>query len=225
MILSAHQPAYLPWLGYFDKIVRSDLFVFLDSVQFEKNSFTNRNQIKTAQAPIWLTVPVKIKGHMTSSLRDMEIDNRQDWKIRHLKAIFFNYKKAPRFDECYPVLERLYKKDHSLLADLCWDHLIFWLQEFDIKTRIVRSSELDIVSKKSDLIFELCHFYEATKYISGALGRSYLEEDKFIQAGIDIEYQDYQHPQYPQLWGEFLPNMSIVDFWMNTDRYELAFGR
>lgn len=221
MILSAHQPAYLPWLGYFDKLIRSDLFVFLDTVQYEKNSFINRNRIKTPQGAIWLTVPVKTKGHIASTLRETEIDNRQNWKEKHLKSIQMNYRKAPRFDVCYPRLEALYSAEDALLADMCSRHLEFWLKEVGAEKRIVRSSSLPIDSKKSDLIFDLCRYFGAELYISGALGRNYLDEEKFKNAGIQVEYQDYRHPVYPQLHGEFMPNLGIVDFWMNTDRFDL----
>lgn len=221
MILSAHQPAYLPWLGYFDKLIRSDVFVFLDTVQYEKNSFINRNRIKTSQGPIWLTVPVKTKGHTASSLRETEIDNRQNWMEKHLKSIQLNYRKAPRFDICYPRLEALYREDYSLLADMCFRHLEFWLKEMGVEKKVVRSSALPIDSKKSNLVFDLCHHFGADCYISGTLGRNYLDEEKFKNAGIQVEYQDYRHPVYSQLHGAFIPNLGIVDLWMNTDRFDL----
>ena len=224
MILSAHQPAYLPWLGYFDKIIKSNVFVFLDTVQFEKNSFINRNKIKTPQGSVWLTVPVKLKGHLDVPLLKIEIDHKINWQKNHLKSIYLNYKKAPHYKEGYFKIEGLYNTDYELISELCWDHLGFWLKELGIEKRIVRSSELPITSKKSDLILDLCRYFQADRYISGALGRNYLEEVRFKEAGISIEYQDYQHPVYPQLWGEFLPYMSIVDFWMNTQAYWLITG-
>ena len=105
MILSAHQPAYLPWLGYFDKIIKSDVFVFLDTVQFEKNSFINRNKIKTPQGSVWLTVPVKLKGHLDVPLLKIEIDHKINWQKNHLKSIYLNYKKAPHYKEGYFKIE------------------------------------------------------------------------------------------------------------------------
>jgi hypothetical protein len=221
MILSAHQPAYLPWLGYFDKLLRSDVFVFLDNVQYEKNSFINRNKIKTPQGAIWLTVPVKTKGHTSATLKDTEIDDSQNWKQKHLKSIWLNYRHAPRFDACYAKLEALYAAEDDLLADLCFRHLEFWLREIGVEKKIVRASGLPVQSKKSDMVLELCRHFKADYYISGALGRGYLEEEKFDRAGIRVEYQDYRHPTYPQLVGAFLPFMSILDFWMNTDRFSL----
>lgn len=221
MILSAHQPAYLPWLGYFDKLLRSDVFVFLDNVQYEKNSFINRNRIKTPQGPIWLTVPVKTKGHTHSTLRDTEIDHSQNWKAKHLNAIRLNYSKAPRFADSFPKLQALYEEEDCLLADMCFRHLQFWLKELGAKKTVVRASTLDIDSKKSDLVYDLCRHFRADHYISGALGRDYLEEEKFAEGGIRIEYQSYRHPAYAQLHGDFLPGMGIVDLWMNTDRFGL----
>jgi hypothetical protein len=221
MILSVHQPTYLPWLGYFDKLIRSDVFVFLDTVQFEKNGFINRNRIKTPNGPIWLTVPVKSKGHTSSTLQETEIDNRQGWKEKHLKSIRLNYGKAPRFKYGYPKLEALYGEEHFLLADLCFRHLEFWLNEMQVEKKIIRSSSLPVEGKKSDLIFNLCSHWGADCYISGALGRNYLDEEKFMNAGIRVEYQDYRYPVYPQPHGIYMPNLGIVDYWMNTDRFDL----
>jgi hypothetical protein len=224
MILSAHQPAYLPWMGYFDKIMKSDIFVFLDMVQFEKNSFINRNKIKTPQGPTWLTVPVKLKGHLKLTLMEIIIDSKYNWQRNHLKSIYLNYKKAPRYEECYFKIEELYQKEYEFISELCWDQLRFWLKEIGIETKLVRSSELPIISKKSDLIFDLCRYFQADHYISGALGKNYLEEDRFNRADITIEYQDYQHPVYHQLWGDFIPYMGVIDFIMNTDNYWLITG-
>lgn len=215
MLLSAHQPAYLPWLGYFEKIVRADVFVFLDTVQFEKNSFINRNKIKAPQGPQWLTIPVKTKGHIKATLRETLIDDTQPWRIKHLKAIESNYRKATHFKECFPKLETLLLTPESNLAELCWRQLQFWLAEFEIETPVYRSSDLPVASKKSDLVLDLCKYFGATSYLSGALGRNYLDEDSFAAVGIEVEYQDFLHPAYPQLWGPFVPNMGIVDVWMN----------
>ncbi len=215
LIFSAHQPAYLPWLGYVEKISRADVFVFLDTVQFEKNSFINRNKIKTAQGSRWLTIPVKMKGHINATLYDMLVDETQAWRDKHLKSIEMNYRKTPHFEECFPKLVALYSIPESNLAELCWHQLQFWLAEFDIKTSVVRSSTLPITSKKSELVLDLCKHFGADHYMSGVLGKDYLDESAFSAAGIQIEYQNFQHPIYPQLWGDFEPYMCIIDYWMN----------
>lgn len=224
MILTAHQPAYIPWLGYFDKIFKSDIFIFLDSVQYEKNSFTNRNKIKTPQGEMWLTVPVMTKGHIDKTLAETQIDNKQNWGKKHLNSIFMNYKKAPYFNELYPKLENLYHQEHELLSVMCFEHLVFWLHELGIEKQIVKSSELNIESKKSDLILDLCKHFQADRYISGAMGKNYICEESFTTNNIMVEYQEYKHPVYPQLWGEFLPYMSILDFCMNSSEYYLLTG-
>jgi hypothetical protein len=224
MILSAHQPAYLPWLGYFDKIVQSDIFVYLDTVQFEKNSFINRNKIKTSQGALWLTVPVKSKNHLNSSLQELQIDNSLPWKKNHLKTIYANYKKAPRFDECYMKLERIFEEEAELFSDFCFRFLQFWMDELQIKRSIIRSQSLDINSKKSDLVLDLCKHFQVDNYLSGALGRNYIDEASFEEANVKLSYQSYNHPTYPQLWGEFTPYMSVLDFWMNTNDLGLIKG-
>ena len=193
MIVAAHQPAYLPWLGYFDKLARSDVFVFLDDVQFEKNSFTNRNRIKTPQGPIWLTVPVRTKGHTDSTMLETRIDDTQGWRDKHLKSIFFNYKKAPRFEQCYPKLEALYREPDELLSELCLRHLSFWLRELGMEKTVVRSSTLPLESRKSELVLDLCRHFNANCYLSGALGRDYLDVESFRAQGIEVKFQDYKH--------------------------------
>jgi hypothetical protein len=223
LVLTAHQPAYLPWLGYFDKINRSDIYVFLDSVQFERGSYINRNKIKTKNGPFWLTIPVKIRGYRQFRMDEIEVDNSRDWSSEHLKSVFYHYGKAKMFNYCYPKLEKLFKKKFDKLSDLCFYHLEFWLKEFNIKRKIIRSSELKIKSKKSDLIFDICRYFKASKYISGALGINYLDVEKFKDADIETEFQNYQCPIYPQLWGKFVPNLGIIDFWMNTVNYKNLF--
>lgn len=221
MIMSAHQPAYLPWLGYIDKIKRSDLFIFLDTVQYEKNSFTNRNKIKTANGPVWLSVPVIKTNHFDKIMSEMMIDKNYNWRKKHLNAIFFAYKKSPNFEELYPELEKLYEQEYDNLVNLTWEHLHFWLDLLGIHTKIIKSSSLTVSSKKSDLVFDLCQTVNADYYISGAMGKNYLDTDKFSSSGIHVEFQEYKHPEYPQLYGEFIPNMGIVDFAMNTSDYSI----
>lgn len=220
MIMSAHQPAYNPWLGYFDKIKRSDIFIFLDTVQYEKNSFTNRNLIKTSNGSVWITVPVIKTNHFDMTMKDMKIDNRSNWRKKHLNAIYLAYKKAPYFDEIYPRLEKLYAIDYEYLVDMTFEHLEFWLKILNINTKIMKSSELNVFSQKSDFVFDLCKSVDADMYISGALGKNYLELDKFKNAGIKVEFQDYHTPIYNQLYGDFVPNLGIIDYVMNVNEYD-----
>lgn len=221
MIVSIHQPAYLPWLGYLARIAASDVFVFLDTVQFEKNSFTNRNRVKTANGPVWLTVPVLQSGHTQKKLFEIEIDPNQPWRKKHLRSIEMSYSKAPCFKERFPKLLDLYNDSEQYLADLCFKQLAFWLDELDIRTRIVRASDLPVTGTKSNLVLALCQHFGASQYISGPLGRGYLDEGAFAAASIELVYQEFQHPVYPQLHGPFLPAMAVVDYWLNNPSFEL----
>lgn len=216
MIVSIHQPAYLPWLGYLDRIAASDTFIFLDTVQFEKNSFTNRNRIKTANGPLWLTVPVLSQGHIGRTLQDLKIDNRQDWKTRHLRSIEQNYRKAPFFSERFPRLAALYEGTEESLAELCFRQLHFWAGEFRLKAKILRASDLKAEGAKSGLVLSLCQATGATTYLSGPQGRGYLDEASFAGAGIALRYQDFAPRPYPQLFGDFAPAMAALDYWMHT---------
>lgn len=218
MRVSIHQPAYLPWLGYLDRIASSDTFVFLDTVQFEKNSFTNRNRVKTPNGALMLTVPVKKRGHMSSTLAELEIDTRQPWRRKHLASIEANYCKTPRFDECWPRFQALYPEEVSSFSDLCFAQLRFWCAELGIATNIVRASDLNVLGEKSQLVENICKSVGATCYISGPFGRDYLDVDKFEQQNIKLEFQAFTHPVYPQMHGDFVPAMGVVDYWMNDGR-------
>lgn len=217
MRLAAHQPAHLPWLGYLHKVARADVFVYLDAVQFEKNSYTNRNRIKTPQGPLWLTVPVKARGHLDASLMTLAIDDVQPWRAKHLKSVEANYRKAPHFEACFPRLQALLAKPEpeASYAEFGWRELQFWLAEFGIGTRLLRQSQLAPTGAKSDLVLDLCRQLGADHYLSGALGRDYLRLDDFAAAGIAVEFQQFAHPVYPQRWGAFESHLSVLDFWMN----------
>lgn len=223
MILSIHQPAYLPWLGYLDRIANSDVHIFLDSVQLEKGGFSNRNRIKTPQGPLWLTIPIKARGHQSSNLCQTAIAEDSDWRRKHLKSLTQCYGKAPFFGERIPRLQQWYDESRQFtqLADLCYSQLLFWLNEFGIKTSIIRSSTLAPEGTKSDLVLALCQSVGAKTYLSGALGRAYLREEDFRQVGIAVSYQDYKHPIYPQMYGPFLPGLSVIDYWFNSARTDI----
>jgi hypothetical protein len=224
MIVSIHQPAYLPWLGYFDRIAKSDAFIFLDNVQFERNSFINRNQIKTANGPIWLTVPVRLDAHFDKTIVEIEIDGRQNWRRKHLQSIEQSYSRTQDFAQKFRRLTVIYEEKTNKLAELCRNQLDFWLAELDITTRILRASEMPVTGRKSALVLNLCRHLGATKYLSGPLGRGYLDEAEFIKAGIDIEYHEFVHPVYPQTHSEFVPAMGVVDYWMNCGKGDLFKG-
>jgi len=217
MILTAHQPQYLPGLRLFDKIARADVFVYLDTVPMESSGYENRNKIKTAQGWQWLTVPISRKGYQGKMVREIEIDyTQQNWQKKHRKAIEFAYGKAPWF-EWFPkfLFEWLYTERFQLLTTLNGHMICILLDALGIKTEFRWANVDEFQGHKSDLVLDMCKKLGATKYIFGVKGRDYAKVEDFERAGIELEFQDYQHPVYPQLHGEFLPNMSVVDLLMN----------
>lgn len=221
MIVSMHQPAYLPWLGYFDRIAKSDVFIFMDTVQFERNSFTNRNRIKTATGTQWLTVPVLLHEHLGKTVADIQIDERQDWRRKHLRSLEQNYRRSAAFALRYDRLAKQYSERSGFLAELCFYQLLFWLGELEITTRIVRASTLVAGGQKSDLVLSLCRAVGGTTYLSGPIGRDYLDVPSFAAAGIELRYHQFDHPTYPQLYGQFQPAMAVVDYWLNCPTLDL----
>lgn len=220
MILSAHQPAYLPWLGYFHKIAISDVFVILDDVQFEKNSYTNRNKIKTSNGSSWLSVPMQMKGHTDRTIREMKIDNKYIWREKHWKSIYLNYKKAPYFNLHCDFFEDTYKKEWNSLTDLNEYMTMYFLEQIGIKTKIYRQSDIKTEHKKQELIGELCRKLKSNTFIFGKLGENYADKNYFKDNDINIYFQNYNHPVYNQIWDGFIPNLAIIDLLLNVNKDE-----
>ena len=214
-ILTAHQPAYLPWLGYFHKIALADTLIILDSVQFEKNSFTNRNKIKTSNGQAWLTIPVEMKGHLEKNINEIKIDNNINWRKKHWNSILLNYKKAPFFSDYSEFFEHYYSKEASNLSDFIESSTLIFLKELEINIPVKKLSEMGISSKKQELIIDMCKATSSNAFVFGALGKNYAEDILFTQNGISIYFQEYKHPVYAQQWGEFVPFMGIVDALFN----------
>lgn len=210
MIVTIHQPAYLPWLGYLAKIAAADSFVLLDTVQFEKGWYINRNRIKTQTGELMLTIPVRRDGLLSVPLADVQIDDSRPWRRKHLRAIELAYHAAPRFEHVYGHLRELY--DHTLLTELCLDQLRFWLDEFGIDTPIIRARDLGVEGlHSSELLLAICRAVGADTYLSGPHGRDYLDERVFARAGIALEYHHFVHPVYAQMHGGFVSGLAALD--------------
>lgn len=215
MILTAHQPVYLPWLGLFHKIAIADKFVFFNEVQYLPKDWMNRNKIKTAAGEIWLTVPVLRKGYRDMVTSEIEINNDTDWKRKHLKSIQINYKKAPYFEKYFYFFEEMYGKEWRYLADLN-EHILKWfLEQLGINIAFVKASDFKFQGTKSELVLDMCRQLGANLYIFGALGKDYAKVEDFKEHGIRAIFQDYKHPIYPQLHGDFIPNLSVIDLLFN----------
>lgn len=215
MIVSINQPAYLPWLGYFHRIAISDVHVILDHVQFEKNSFTNRNKIRTKDGFCMLTVPLKTKGLFGNlAINTVEIVD-ESWKMKHLKSIQVNYSKAKYFKYYEPHLLDLFSKSYSRLIDFIIPMNIWLMKELNITTKTIRSSELAVEGTKGDLVLNLCKSLNATTYLSGPFGRDYLDINSFNTFGIKVSFHDYVHPVYAQSYEGFQPYMTVLDLILN----------
>ena len=220
MILAVHQPHYLPWLGYFDKIKKSDCFVFLDDVRYKRREFQNRNKIRTKNGWMWLTVPVLSKGLKKQLIRDVRINNTADWQKEHWKSLRAWYGKAKFFDNYAPFFEDLYTgKKWDRLVDLNVFIIKLLLKELEIKTPLYFESELGITGAGTERIIEICKKFKADIYFSGIGSKEYLEEEKFAQEGIMLKYQNFNHPVYSQLFVrdavDFVYNMAAIDLLFN----------
>ena len=219
MIISVHQPQYLPWLGYFDKIAKSDCFIFLDGVQYKPREYQNRNRIRTRDGELWLTVPVVSKGRSRQKISEAVIDNEFPWQRQHSKSLEVWYGKAPYFADHFPFFEDIYSKRWEKLSDLNVAIIRYILGRISVSTPVRFESELGIHAEATDRIIEICKKTGADTYLSGAGGKAYLEEEKFGPSGIKLVYQDFHHPVYRQQFmkdeKDFLPYMSIVDLLFN----------
>ena len=205
MILSAHQPCYLPWLGYFNKIWNSDLFVWLDDVQFEKGGYINRTKIKTAQGERWLTIPVKMKGHTATRIKDMECSDGA-WGFKHAAQLYDVYHKSP-----YYTVPQSLGVQPTLIQPLM-ANIYAQLIMFKCTTPTVFHSGLDIEGEKQELIINLCKHYNADAFLFGAKGRDYVDVEYFKSQGIEPLFQDFRCVEYPQQWGGgFVPGLSVID--------------
>lgn len=215
MILTAHQPVYLPWLGLFHKIALADHFISFDQVQFVPKDWISRNQILTPKGPIWLSVPCEKKGRFDSTISQTLIVNNSNWGRKHWNSIQFNYAKAKFFKKYADFLEDTYQREWTLLADLN-AHILSWaLDELGIKVPVESAGKFEFQGEKSALVLDMCQQLKADAYIFGALGKDYADVEAFEKAGVKAMFQDYEHPQYPQMHDGFTPYLSILDLLFN----------
>ncbi len=213
MIVFVHQPEYIPWLGFFDKLARCDTFVIYDDAQYQHGGFHNRNKIRTARGWEWLTVPI-VHGH-PQTIKDVRIAG-SEWKKKQLSVITHNYQKTPYFEEYFSTIKEAIESKHELLIGLNL-HLIRTLAEIlDIKMATVRSSEFPYCgTEKNEKLVSMCKFLGADTYLSGSGGKAYVQETLFNQANIAVNWHSYEHPTYRQRFDGFQPNMSIIDLLFN----------
>ena len=221
MILTAHQPVYLPWLGLFQKIASADVFVIFDTVQYLPKDWMNRNKIKIKNNYLYLSVPVLDKGFLNKKIYEIKINNNLNWKKKHFKSIYINYKKAKFFKNYINFFEETYSKDWEFLSDLNSHMLSFFLKELKINVKILKASDLNLKGKKSDLVLDMCKKLNSDTYIFGEQGESYADIESFNGNGIDVVFQKYDHPIYHQIQGKFISHLSIIDLLFNCGEESL----
>jgi len=211
--VSIRQPGYLPFMGFFKKIQSSDVFVYLDDVQYEKGGWDNRNRISTAKEIAWLTVPVFNK--FGQKLNEVKIDNTKNWNLKHRTTIKLNYQNTPFFQKYWEKTESILNRKWNKLIDLNLTLIEFFNFELGIKTKTVKSSTLQINSTSSQRLLEICQKLNADTYLSGPLGKNYLDEEIFSIANISVVYEKFEHPIYHQMREGFIQNLSIIDLLFN----------
>lgn len=215
MKLTAHQPVYLPWLGLFHKIYLADEFCLFDIVQYQTKDFNNRNKIKTNDGSIWLSVPVDSKDHLNKKINEIKIVNN-GWNKKHFKSISLAYKKSNYFNHYIDEIENiLLKNDYENLTDLNFAFLKFGINALNIGTKIKIASNYSFEGTKSKLVLDMCKKLGANEYLFGIQGKDYADIDEFNENKVIPYFQEYIHPEYNQLHGQFIPNMSFIDLLFN----------
>ena len=213
------QSNYIPWKGYFDMIAAVDEFILYDDMQYTRRDWRNRNQIKTAQGPQWLTVPVQVKGKYHQAIRDTMVDGA-DWAQVHWQTLTQNYRRTPHFKDIAAWLEPLYLNNkYSHLSELNRQFLEAVCQYLGIKTLIKNSWDYTLLEGKTERLANLCVQAGAMEYISGPAAKDYIDENIFTELNIKLTWFDYSgYPEYPQLWGEFTHGVSILDLLFNCGK-------
>jgi hypothetical protein len=212
--VAIHQSQYLPWPPYFRKLAKADVFVVMDSVQYQKNGVQNRNQLRNAAGPFWLTIPVT--GQLEDSIAGKKLaDDR--WRAKHKSSLSQAYARAPFWKEFGPALAAVYERPFETLGAVNDAFLSVLLEAFGLKTRVVTLSSLNVPGAASELVLNACKALGATAYLSGTGAKDYLDEAAFAAAGLPIVYEESKPPVYAQFHGgEFVPGLSAVDHLLNA---------
>ncbi len=219
MVVGIHQPHYFPWIGYFDKMAKSDRFILLDEVQMEKGSFMYRNRIINCQGKIvYLTISGDKHGYLEKKYRDIESTNDNECLKKQKNEIIQAYKESNFFDEIWNHLGILFETEETTICNYCIRSIFAIKDLLGIDTKIFLQSDLhyDETQKKNNLVLDLCKAIGANEYLSGNGARKYTDEASYLSAGITLRYQDFHIPEYDQIHtNEFIPGLSILDMLFN----------
>lgn len=212
MIISASQPYFCPYPGFFTKAYLSDAFILLDDVQFPRGTtWLSRNRFKNDQGELWLTIPVWKKGLGLQTINQVNICYEGRWPRKHLASLTTAYGNAPYLEEHVAFLEKMFSPDFTKLADLNVAIIRYLMACFRLDPKLVLQSELGVKARGTSLLLELCQAMEAKTFLVQEPAKKYLEADLFLKAGIELRPFTYVAPVYPQLWGDFLANLSVFD--------------
>lgn len=213
--IAIHQPNYLPWIGYFQKISSADVFIILDNVHFSKDSFTQRTKIRTKDGWMWLTIPIEKKYHR-DTIENILLPEDNKWKKRHWTSIISNYSRSKYYDIHRSFFEELYSESLKNLQLFNEKGILYLIDNFGIDVEIHRASEFDLGdSRNTDLLVELIKKVGGDCYISGMGGEKYMNENRFKEESIKLEYFKFETFKYPQRWDGFIPYMSAIDILFN----------
>ncbi|HOW53956.1 MAG TPA: WbqC family protein [Syntrophorhabdaceae bacterium] len=226
-VVTIHQPEFAPWLGFFNKIWQSDVFIVMDDVQFKKNHFENRNKIRTLdeQGWTWIKVPVLTKGRFGQKICQVEInsDGERRWRDVLLKTVRLSYQRSIYFDEVYGIIERCIEQGTAKLVDINVCFIVSILGYLGIQKEILMQSEMNTTTSRSQLLADLIESSGCNIYLSGQSGKVYLDLDLMKEKDIIVRYQNFKHPQYEQSHGAFMAGMSIIDLLFNYGRESVKF--
>lgn len=210
------QPSYLPWLGFFEQMMHVDTFVVYDDAQYTKNDWRNRNRLKTKDGFLWLTIPVK--SSVSLQIREIRIDGSKLWQEKHRKTIAQLYSKAHYFEEVSAVFEPLWNQHYEFLLDTVMDSIYIITNYLNIETKLIFSSEINASGDKNEKLVNICKTLGASQYYSGLSAQNYLDNELFCENGIEVAFQHYEHPVYPQMHGDFVSHLSVVDLLFNCGK-------
>ena len=216
VIVAVHQPIFLPWPGFFHKAAHADQLVLLDDVQFPRGrTWLTRNRLKNEAGELWLSVPVMKRHRGLQSIRNVEIHNETAWRKKHLGGIRQNYVHAPYFADYIAGIGAVYRRDHSRLAEFTMELILLLLDALSIRTRVVRQSELGVVGKGTDLLAAICGSVGADRLLALSTAEKHVDTDVLSARGIELVRARFRPPVYPQLWGDFIYNLSTLDLLLN----------
>jgi hypothetical protein len=210
-----HQPDFMPYLGFFHRLLQSDLYIALDHVQFSKGGWHNRDKIKTPEGVKWLTLPVRLAGRSYSPINEVRLKNSLNWKVTHLNQLERCYRGAVGFDEIFPELRDVYSFDGDRMVDFNLHALAWLMEKFDVSVNMILSSTLAPRGASNEMLVDILTKVGATQYLSGIGARDYYKPSPFEAKGIQVLWQDFTHPVYQQRYGEFVPFLSSLDLLLN----------